>query len=411
MKAEIVSVGTELLMGQIVNTNAQYISKALTNLGIDIFFISTVGDNAERLSETVKTALNRSDIVITTGGLGPTQDDITKEVVAQTMGIPLEFNAECMAEIEKTFKALGREMPPNNQKQAYFPKGCIIMPNPRGTAPGCIIEKNGKAAIILPGPPYEMNLMFENHVIPYLKTKSKGIIVSHFIKVFGLGESYVADKISDLIDKQTVPTIATYCSTGEVQIRLSAKCNDPGEAEELIKPVEDEIVKRFGKGIYTIGEETLGEVVSNMLVQSNRKLAVAESCTGGLIASMLTDIPGSSRYFVESIVTYSNDSKVNRLNIPESLIRDCGAVSHETAVAMAKGVLKSSGADISLAVTGIAGPDGGSAEKPVGTVFIAVSDKDSTDCKKYHFRGNRARIRQLSALSALNLLRLKIQEY
>ncbi len=411
MRAEIVSVGTELLMGQTVNTNAQYISKALTNLGIDIFYISTVGDNAERLSETIKTALGRSDIIITTGGLGPTPDDITKEVVAEALGMPLVFNEECMAEIEKIFSSTGREMPPNNQKQAYFPENCIIMPNPRGTAPGCIIEKNGKTAIILPGPPYEMNLMFDNHVLPYLKTKSEGIIVSHFIKVFGLGESFVADKISDLIEKQTVPTVATYCSTCEVHIRLSAKCKYADEAEELIKPIEDEIVKRFGSAVYTIGEDTLEEVVAKMLVQSNKRLALAESCTGGLITSMLTDIPGSSKYLIEGIVAYSNDSKVNRLGIPKSLIQDCGAVSHEVAVAMSKGVLKTSGADISVAVTGIAGPDGGTIEKPVGTVFIAVSDNDSTDCKQYSFRGNRERIRQLSALSALNLLRLKLQEY
>ena len=405
MNAEILAVGTELLMGQIANTNAQYISRRLPDVGVNVYYHSVVGDNPKRLKECLEIALKRSDIVIMTGGLGPTQDDLTKETVSELMNKKLVLHQESLDKIESFFKGLGRQMTQNNVKQAYLPEGCIIMKNNNGTAPGCIIESDSKAVIMLPGPPSEMKLMFEESVIPYFEQKSPYKLVSKYLRVFGIGESAMEDKLLDIIESQTNPTIAPYAKEGEVQLRISAKCQKNEDAEAIIRPVINEIYRRLGNAVYTEEDKLLEEVAAEMLLKQNITIAVAESCSGGLISARLTDIPGISKVFNRGIISYSNESKVENLGVRKETLDKYGAVSKQTAEEMALGVRKLSGSDIGLSVTGIAGPGGGSDEKPVGLVYIGLADKNSVAVKELRLWGRRERIRHVACLNAFDMIR------
>jgi nicotinamide-nucleotide amidase len=405
MNAEILAVGTELLMGQIANTNAQYISARLPDVGIGVYYHSVVGDNPARLKECLSLALSRSDLVIMTGGLGPTQDDLTKETVAAAVNRKLVLDQESLDKMEAFFKRLNRPMTQNNVKQAYLPENSIIVRNSNGTAPGCIIEEGEKTIIMLPGPPSEMKPMFEETVIPYFMEKMEFRLVSKFLRIFGIGESAMEAMIMDLIDGQTNPTIAPYAKDGEVTLRLTAKYPKGVETEDLIAPVEAEIRRRLGDTVYSSENKNMEEVAAELLLKNGATIAIAESCTGGLVSARLTDIPGISAAFDRAIVTYSNRSKLQNLGVQQETLDRHGAVSSQTAREMAEGVRRVSGTDLGLSITGIAGPDGGTAEKPVGLVYVALAHKDGVVCKELRLWGSRSRIRNVTTLHAFDMVR------
>jgi len=410
MICEILSVGTELLMGQVANTDAQYLSRRLSELGVQVFRHTTVGDNPERVKEALKTALSRSDLVITTGGLGPTEDDLTKEMVAEHFELTMELHKPSMDALVERMRRIHPDRPlaQNNLKQAWFPKGSIVMPNRRGTAPGCIVEREGKAVAVLPGPPRELKDMFEQQLEPWLLTRREMNLTSRFFRVFGVGESNVETILLDLFHSQN-PTLALYCGAGEVTARLTAS-GAPGEdLSPLLDPVEAEIRKRLGDAVYAEGRDVTMEcVVMSLLLQRKETVALAESCTGGKLSAMLTDCPGASGALVEGFVTYANEAKVRSLGVKEETLRAHGAVSGECAREMAEGARRQTGATWALSVTGIAGPGGGSEEKPVGTVYIGLAGPDGATAQRFQFVGDRSWIRTLSCQNALNLLRLKL---
>lgn len=405
MIAEIVSVGTELLMGQVVNTDAQFIARHLAPLGYQAFYQVTVGDNPARLTGAVREALARADVVIFTGGLGPTDDDLTKETVAAAMGIPLDPVPEEEARLSAYFASIGREMTPNNLKQARFPRGGTILPNPNGTAPGCIMEADGKAAILLPGPPRELYPMFTDHVLPYLSRRSGVRLHSRELRAFGMGEAELTYRIRDIIANQTNPTVAPYVKTGEVTLRVTAQCRDEAEGERLVAPMIEAIQARVGPVLYSTDGEALGALCVRLLRERGETLSVAESCTGGLLASAIVDNAGSSACFFEGAVTYSNEAKMRRLGVTRATLDAHGAVSDACAREMAAGMRAAAGTTYALATTGIAGPDGGTAEKPVGLVYVALASPAGVKTAELHLTGDRARIRALSVLHALDLLR------
>jgi len=408
MVAEILAVGTELLMGQIVNTNAQYLTKRLNDLGVNVYYHSVVGDNPARLKECLRLALSRCDVVITTGGLGPTRDDITKETIAEIMGVKLVRHEETLRNIKCFFERVDRRMMENNIKQADIPEGCIIIPNHNGTAPGCIIEKDGKTVIMLPGPPKEMIPMFEETVSPYFGKKTGQIIGSRMLKVFGIGESEMEMKIMDLVEAQSNPTIAPYVNMGEVVIRVTARSKNYDEAMKMIDPVIEKIKERLGSNLYAYDGETLEEIVVRLLIERNISISTAESCTGGMLASKLVNVPGVSKVFANGFITYSNQSKTDILGVSPDTISTFGAVSKETALEMVKGLIKRTAARAGIAITGIAGPDGGTPEKPVGTVWIAVMLDGEIEASIFKLNGDRERVRHTACLNALNMLRKKI---
>lgn len=405
MIAEILAVGTELLMGQIANTNAQYISSRLPDAGIGVYYHSVVGDNPVRLKECINLALLRSDIVIMTGGLGPTQDDLTKETAASAVNRKLVLDAESLEKMEAFFRSLNRKMTDNNIKQAYLPENSIIIRNKNGTAPGCIIEEAGKILVMLPGPPSEMKPMFEETVMPYLIEKSEYRLVSKFLRIFGIGESAMEDTLIDLIGSQTNPTIAPYAKDGEVTLRVTAKYSKNDYDNDLITPVVEEIKRRLGDTVYSTENKNMEEVAAELLVGSNTTIAIAESCTGGLISSKLTDIPGISKVFDRGIISYSNISKVESVGVKKETIEEFGAVSREAAMEMAAGVRNISHTRLGLSITGIAGPDGGTGEKPVGLVYIALAADNGIRCKELKLWGGRNRIRNVTSLHAFDMVR------
>ena len=406
MLAEILSVGTELLMGQIANTDAQYISRRLSELGVNIYRQVTVGDNPERVKEAIRTALSRADIVITTGGLGPTEDDLTKEMVAEVFGLEMELHQPSLDALEGYMNRIGRQMTQNNFKQAYFPVGSYVMENLRGTAPGCIVEKDGKAVAVLPGPPRELTDMFDRQLAPWLARRSGRHIESKFLRIFGVGESMVETKLKDLFHG-TNPTLALYCGAGEVQARISAQVEQGGDAQALIAPMEAEIRIRLGDAVYAEGlENSMAHTVYEMLERRGQTVSFAESCTGGMLAAAIVDNPGASGVLMESHVTYSNEAKHRLLGVSEATLAAHGAVSAQCAEEMAAGVRRISGADWGVSVTGIAGPDGGTEEKPVGTVFVGIAGPSGVQAHELHLRGDRAWVRTLSTANALNLLRM-----
>ena len=409
MIAEILSVGTELLMGQIANTDAQFISRRLGELGVTIYRHSTVGDNPARVREALQEALSRSDMVITTGGLGPTEDDLTKEMVAEYFGLEMELHQPSLDALKAFMERFGKKMTPNNLKQAYFPRGCTVMPNACGTAPGCIVEQGGKTVAVLPGPPMELMDMFDRQLAPYLQARSGQVIRSRFLKIFGLGESNVETLLSDLFHSGN-PTLALYCGPGEVTARITARAAAPEKAEAMIQPVYEEILRRVGEACYGEGvNRTPADAVLELLKNRGETVTFAESCTGGLLCGAFVDCAGASDCLKESFVTYANEAKEQMLGVKSETLARCGAVSGECAREMALGAARAAGADWAVSVTGIAGPGGGTAEKPVGTVWIGVAHGGAAQAREYHFRGQRQWIRKLSVVNALNQLRLAME--
>ena len=408
MKAEIITVGTEILLGDILNTNCRYLSRELAAMGIEMYYQITVGDNEERLLKTLKESLNRSDIVICTGGLGPTEDDITKEVCAKYFGYKLELHKPSLDAMIERFKHMNRVPTKNNEKQAYFPKEAYILKNDNGTAPGCIMEKEGKMIVVLPGPPREMESMFENYVKPYLSKLTDDVIESEVLRIIGVGESKVENDILDIIDSQTNPTIATYAKGYECTLRITAKAKSVEEAKELIKPMSDEMKRRFGQSLYATGETSIEEVVAKMLVENNLKIAVAESCTGGMVSASLINYPGISSVFMEGCVTYSNEAKMKSLGVKKETLDVYGAVSDKCAKEMASGVAARYNTNVGIATTGIAGPGGGTDEKPVGLVYFGIYINGKVITKKYVFNGDRQGIRERATRTILNDLRLEL---
>lgn len=411
MTVEIICVGTELLLGNIVNTNAAFLAERCAYLGLTCYYQSVVGDNAERLTQTIRTATERSDLVILSGGLGPTEDDLTKETAAAVFDLPLVEDPVSKEHILQFFKTRNRTIADNNWKQAMIPAGSIALENENGTAPGIIMEKNGKMMILLPGPPNELRPMFLNQVEPYLLKQRKSAICSQMVKMCGIGESDAETAILDLTSS-TNPTVATYAKTGEVHIRVTAFAENEEAAAKLVKPMVNKLKSRFGSRIYTTDPEiTLEQSIVELLQLNKMTVTCAESCTGGMVAARLINAPGASAVINESFITYSNKAKRHYLDVKKGTLKKFGAVSEETALEMARGGCISTKADACIAVTGIAGPDGGTEEKPVGLVYIGCSVAGKTIAKECHFTGNRAKIRESACAEALNTLRNCILEY
>ncbi len=409
--AELISVGTELLMGQILNRNAQYLAQELRDLGIPSFYQSVCGDNRERLAELLRLAMGRSRVLILTGGLGPTDDDLSLEVAAEVAGRSLHFVPEIYQQIEDYFRALGRSCSPNNRKQALVPDSGLLLPNHNGTAPGLIFADQDEehVFILLPGPPPENRPIFADYVRPWLRGRSRFQTHTIFIRMIGIGESEAAAKVRDLLQESRNPSLAVYCSTGEIYFRISCFAATEEEARRASEPLLHVLEQRLGDYIYEIGQRPLVACVSDLLRQSGHSLALAESCTGGLIAKQLTDLPGSSEILMASLVTYSNAAKVELLDVEPQILETAGAVSEACVRAMAQGAKRRLGADYALAVSGVAGPGGGSPEKPVGTVYIGLAGPhDRVLVRHFRFRGDRAKQREQAALNALNLLRQEL---
>lgn len=404
MKAEIIAVGTEILVGDIVNTNAQFLSERLFALGIDMYYQTVVGDNPARLTEAIRLAFSRADLVIFSGGLGPTEDDLTKETVAEYFGVPLLFHKEIVEDIKRY---LNGRYPMSNEKQAYIPEGAMILPNERGTAPGVILEKDGKMAILLPGPPRELLPMFTEQVEPYLKSKSDFVMESKVVRLFGIGEARVGEIVSDLMDGAN-PTVAPYAKDNEVILRISAKAQTTKEAESLIEKARCEIESRLGEYIYGYDDQTMVKTTASLLLEKGLTIACAESCTAGRLTATLGDVPGISSALCESVVTYSNDAKMKYLGVHAETLSQFGAVSQETAIEMAQGIYERSGADIGVSVTGIAGPGGGTEEKPVGLVYVGVCCRGDIDVLKLQLHGDRDKVRFGAVMHSLNAIRRKI---
>ncbi len=409
MIAEILSVGTELLMGQIANTDAQYISRRLSELGVTLYRHTTVGDNPARVKAALREALERADVVITTGGLGPTEDDLTKEMVAETFGLAMRRDDESLRAIEGFMARAGHPMGDNNRKQAWFPEGAVIMENRCGTAPGCIVESGGKAVAVLPGPPHEMKDMFDRRLAPWLARRSGAHIESRFLRVFGIGESRLETLLIDLFHSDN-PTLALYCGAGEVQARITAMAPDADGARALMAPVEAEIRRRLGDHVYGEGaENTIEKAVFALLKARGETVSFAESCTGGLTASRLVSVPGASDVLHEAHVTYSDAVKRRVLGVRAETLAMHTAVSEACAREMAEGARRISGADWGVSTTGYAGPGDAPDGTPAGTVFIAVAGAAGTEARAFHFRGQREFIRTLAASNALNMLRLAME--
>lgn len=405
---ELISVGTEILLGDILNTDAQFLSIELARLGISVIHQSTVGDNRERLLAQLKEAADRSDIIILSGGLGPTPDDLTKEVCCEFFGEKMFLHEPTVEKIKTYFSTKGMEMAQNNLKQAMLPKDCVIFPNDNGTAPGMAIEKDGVHILVLPGPPRELKPMFRNCAVPYLMQFSDRIIVSHNIRTFGIGESLMAEKVNDLFDAEN-PTVAPYAKDGEALLRVTAMARTKEEAENLCEPVINEIKNRLDGFVYGVDYTCIEETVIEKLKEKHMKVATAESCTGGLIAKRITDVPGASEVFDCGIISYANEIKHRVLGVSEDDLNKYGAVSEPVARQMAQGALKVSGADIAVSVTGIAGPDSDSTNKPVGLVYIGLADRDNVWVRELRTsRKDRSYNRYVSASNALNMIRLYI---
>ena len=412
MTVELICVGTEILLGNIVNTNAAYLSEQCASLGLTCYYQTVVGDNEERLSMVLENAMSRSDIVILSGGLGPTEDDLTKEVTAKVCGKKLVMDEHSKERIAEFFKQRGKEPTENNWKQAQKPKGSIVLDNHNGTAPGIIVETKTAKVILLPGPPGELIPMFEESVRPYLQGLTNEVIVSQTVKICGVGESEAETQVLDLIDAQTNPTIATYAKTGEVHIRVTASADSEKAANKLIKPMVKELKSRFGNAVYTTEEETtLEKAVVDLLVANDLTVTCAESCTGGMLAARLINVPCVSEVIKSGYVTYSNKAKRKILGVKKSTLQKYGAVSPQTAEEMVKGLKLITKSDVAVATTGIAGPDGGTEDKPVGLVYIACMVKGKITVKEYHFQGNRAKNRESAVSAALILMRTCILEY
>ena len=405
MKTAILSVGTEILFGQIVNTNTVYLSQQMNMLGFDVMYHYTVGDNPKRVEEMIDLAFQDCDLILTTGGLGPTQDDLTKEVACKALDDTLVMMDDVLEEITKYFKTLGREMTENNKKQAIMPSRATVFHNDAGTAPGFALEKDGKYIICMPGPPREMKRMFQKSVVPFLQSMIDGALYYRQIRFFGIGESMLETQLLDLIDNQTDPTLATYAKEGECSLRIASKRATEEEAEHAVDEMLEKVKERVGHYIYSCDDEELAQVVADRLMEQGLTLSSAESCTGGMFASTMTDIPGISQCFDRGLVTYSTQAKMEELGVSAGTLEKFGAVSEETALEMVEGLKRVSGSDVCISVTGIAGPGGGSEEKPVGLVYIGVSYGDKKICKTIQMRNvNRSWNRHYTLLCMLNVI-------
>ena len=403
MKTAILTVGTEILFGQIVNTNAAFLSHELQNIGYDVMYHYSVGDNPGRLKELIAFAFHDCDLILTTGGLGPTQDDLTKEVIAEAMGDVIVENEECMKALLKRYEKNGRPMTPNNLKQANMPSRAKVLPNDAGTAPGFALEKDGKLIISMPGPPREMKRMFELQVKPILESMQDSVMYYKILRTFGLGESSMETVLLPLIDGQTDPTIATYAKEGECSLRIASKRATKKEAAAAVDRMIEDVNQLIGEYIYSYDDEELIEVVGKLLLKKHITVSCAESCTGGLFAAALTDIPGISEVFERGIVTYSNRAKMEELGVKSETLDKFGAVSPETACEMAAGLAEKTGSDLCISVTGIAGPGGGTSEKPVGLVYIGISYKGQVNVIELKGRNvNRKWNRNYAVLAMLN---------
>lgn len=406
MIAEIIAVGTEILLGNIVNTNSQYLAEKCAELGLDMYYQSVVGDNYDRLLDVIMTAKSRSDVIILIGGLGPTEDDITRDVCAEAFGRRLALDESIEKRIYDYFTLRGdTEVAKSNTRQAMIPEGAIILENDNGTAPGLIIEGDTCRAVLLPGPPNELIPMFENKVYPYLNSLQPEIIYTRMIKLCGISESLAEEMILDVIDAQTNPTVATYAKTGEVHIRVTARALDKEEAERLMAPVISELYVRFGRNIYSDNEkESLEEAVVKLLKNHNLTVSTAESCTGGMIASTIINVSGASDVIREGYITYCDEAKHKILGVSEDTLKTYSAVSKETAFEMARGCALVSGSNAAISVTGVAGPynDG---DKPAGLVYIGCCLNGETRVEEHHFKGIRDKVRHLAVIRALDMLR------
>jgi nicotinamide-nucleotide amidase len=409
LTAEIIAIGSELLTPQRSDTNSLWLTQKLNDIGVEVMLKTVVGDDGARLEAAIHDAVKRSDILITTGGLGPTEDDITRQASANAIGRGLEYHVELEIELLERFRRWGREMPEINKRQAFVIEGAEILPNPNGSASGMYIEIDGTRIAIFPGPPREMRPMFENFVFDKLKAAAGDVVVSRrVLKVSGMGESAVDEAVAPIY--VTYPSVQTSIlfSKSEVEIHLSAKSENGADANAALAELVDKIVGKLGVAVFSVQGETMEEVVGKLLAADDKTLSVAESCTGGLIGTRLTDIPGSSAYFVEGVVAYSNEAKVRTLGVPETMLSEFGAVSAETASAMAIGMRDRAKSDYAVSVTGIAGPDGGTAQKPVGTVFIGYSDETGAKTLKLVLPGDRELIRWRSSQAALDYLRRQL---
>lgn len=405
--AEIIAVGTELLLGNIANTNAQMLSQSLSSLGINVFWHTVVGDNPQRLQEAVHIARKRADILLTIGGLGPTYDDLTKQTICQAFGKRLALHPEIASGIRKFYEsALHVAMPENNLQQAELPEGCVVFDNPVGTAPGCAFESGGVHVLMLPGPPFECETMLHRHVEPYLRGLSSEAIVSRDIMVFGMGESSVDQLLHEKMSRMENPTLATYAKPGEVRLRATAKAAGAAQAEAMLAPVVAEVQAMLGDVVYGVDVPSLEDVCKTLLLERGLSLATAESCTGGAIAQRLTALPGVSAVYRGGVVSYWTSVKADVLGVPQRVLDAYGAVSEETARAMAEGACRATGAEIGVSVTGVAGPDSDERGNPVGLVYLGLHTPDGTFCRKLDLgRRRRDRIRNVASNYALDLVR------
>ena len=412
MTAEIICVGTEILLGNIVNTNAAYLSERLASLGISVFFETTVGDNPERLENVIRQGLERSDILILSGGLGPTKDDLTKEIATKACGQELVEDEEALRRLKEYFARSHRNMTENNLKQALVPEDCTVLYNENGTAPGMVIHaKEGKKVVLLPGPPNELLPMFHDQVEPIIKELSSEVLYSDVVKIDCMGESRVAAEIEDLIEKQTNPTVAPYAKLGEVHLRVTAKAVSEDEAKKLVTPITEELYRRFGHKIFTTKEdETLEDVVVDMLSKHHYTIAAAESCTAGMFTARLVNVAGASDVLNESFITYANEAKMKYLGVKEETLNTVGAVSEDTARQMAEGVARQAGSNVGVGITGLAGPGGETPEKKAGLVYIGVSVNGKTKVNKYQLNGNRQKVRETAVCRALTMVRHALVE-
>lgn len=407
MKCTILSVGTEILFGSIVNTNTVYLSRRMIEMGIDVMYHITVGDNPARLKEMIKHAFLDCDLIITSGGLGPTQDDLTKEMIAEAFGEKIVPFPDQMEILKAHFAKYNRTMTENNLKQACFPENAVIFANPNGTAPGFALEKEGKLIVSMPGPPKEMEPMFEQQVRPFLENRSDGVLYYKTLRVYELGESMLETRLLDLISGQTDPTLATYAKDHESTLRIASKRKTRAEAEQAVEGMLDKVRDRIGPYIYSEDDEDLSCIVLRKLLEDGVRLSVAESCTGGSFAAAVTDMPGVSAIFDRGIVTYSNDAKIQELGVKPETLQTWGAVSAQVAEEMAEGLHRVSGSDLCLSVTGIAGPGGGSAEKPVGLIYIGLWYRGQTSSFRYQLRNSNRRYIRSNAVMHMFLVLYK----
>ncbi|MGB7209329.1 MAG: competence/damage-inducible protein A [Pyrinomonadaceae bacterium] len=404
--AEIIAVGSELLTPEKTDTNSLWLTGKLNEIGVEVKLKTIVGDDEARLEETIRDAVKRSDVVITTGGLGPTEDDVTRQVSGRAVGRELVYHDDLEADLRERFRRWGREMPEINKRQAYVIDGAEILPNPNGSAVGMMLEMTDKLFVVLPGPPRELKPMFESFVLPTLKERAGEIYVKRrILRVSGMGESAVDELIAPIYKVYENVQTSILFSKSEIEVHLSAQADSEQEADATLEILAGKIVEALGAAVFAVDGETLEEVVGKMLTDAGKTLALAESCTGGLIGMRLTDVPGSSKYFLEGAITYSNEAKIRTLGVEKELLDAHGAVSAETAEAMAAGIREKVGSDYGISVTGIAGPDGGSEEKPVGTVFVGYADRSSTRSLKLTLPGDRYLIRWRSSQAALDYLR------